>query len=190
MLAAMDEEGLTPEERKFVEFYDQHHDPHKALRQAYGTDHHRSLQKLINKPEVMAAIKRRQDYASQRFNLSKEWVIQQLMYKSGARKRDLYDEQGNVLPVNEWPDYLDAAISSIDFEDLYEKDDGGKRQKVGKTLKVRFYNTNESDALLLRYLGVDHGSSSSGRDRLKEILSVCQAGPVPRAIEGEVVEKK
>jgi phage terminase small subunit len=188
ILAAVDEEGLDPETRLFCDYYVQHHDLHKAIRQAYGGS--RNAQKIITRPEVIAAIKRREEYVKNRFQLSTEWIVQQLLYKSGARKRDLFDEEGNLLPVTQWPDYLDAAISSIDFEDLYEKDEDGKRKKVGKVLKCRFYNTNESDALLMRHLGIDHMPSQEGRDRLHELVQVFKAGPVPRLETSKTEEKK
>jgi phage terminase small subunit len=192
LLAAMDEEGLTPEYRRFVDFYCQHLDGHKAVRQAF--DRPRSLQSVINKPEVMEAISRRQKATSDRFKLSKEWLVQELVYVVGARRRDLFDEEGNSLPVPEWPDYLDAAIASVDFEDLMEKDEEtGKRHKTGNVIKVRFNSKTEAGSLLMRHLGIDHMPSAEGRDRLKEVMAVFQAGPVPRetpAIEGEVTKKK
>jgi phage terminase small subunit len=192
----LDDEGLNPQERRFVDRYVIHHVARRAMEEAYGLASGHNLQRLITKPEIISAIKRRENEISERFNLTAEWVVQQLTYIAGARHRDLYDKEGNPIPIHELPDYADAALAGVEYEDIWEKDEDGKKVRVGRILKYRHYNKNESAALLMRHLGIDHGSMREGRDRLKELVEVFKAGPVktekalPESTENKKEEKK
>ena len=190
ILAALDEDGLIPEDRRFCDLYVQNHDLHKAIRIAYGGP--RNAQKLISRPEIVAAIKRREDYISTRFKCTTEWMVDQLSYIAGARHRDFYDEEGKPIPTHLLPDYADAALAGIDIEERFEKDSDGNRVPY-RILKYRFHNKNEAIVVLMRHKGVDHAPSAEGRDRLKELVEVFKAGGVSRdkpALEGQAVKKE
>lgn len=187
ILASIDEDGLIPEDRRFCDLYVRDHDLHKAIRMAYGSS--RNAQKLITRPEIIAALKRREDYISTRFKCTTEWMVDQLSYIAGARHRDFYDEEGKPIPTHLLPDYADAALAGIDIEERFEKDSDGNRVPY-RILKYRFHNKNEAIVVLMRHKGVDHAPSAEGRDRLKELVEVFKAGPVKLTIEGEIEDPK
>ena len=53
--------------------------------------------------------------------------------------RRLYDTNGNMLPVSEWPDDISRSVASI--ETMEEFDGRGEsREKIGDTRKVKFWD--------------------------------------------------
>jgi hypothetical protein len=188
-----DEDGLTPAEQKFVSRYLIHSDAIRAMREAFGDTRHNS-KKLLTKPEIVAVLRRELAARKERYTLQADWVLAELAMLIRTRWRDFFYEDGTPIPVHLLSDEADAALASIDFEDKFEwdEDDSGKkvRKKSGEIIKYRRYSKTEALALALRNLGIDHAPSAEGRDRLKEMMVVFQAGPVPRQIEGETTEKK
>jgi phage terminase small subunit len=65
---------------------------------------------------------------------------------------DLYDENGNLKPLNEIPAHARLAIESIDSEEVFEGR-GHDRQQVATVKKVRMAKRGESLDKLMRHLG-------------------------------------
>jgi len=69
------------------------------------------------------SLEQKKDYLSSR-------IIDELKYIGLADLRLVYDEEGNVLPISEWPDEIAAAIGSI------KKTLGGVEIKVNDKIKA------------------------------------------------------
>jgi hypothetical protein len=204
LLDIKDEDGLTPQERMFCSRYQTHWDVMRALRESFGATK-LDAKKVLNKAEVQAVIQRETAARNKMYEFQPDWVLRELaMSLKGMRFSNFIESctcgghttgehaedcpVGKDKPIYDWTEEAEAAVASVEEEPVYDYVDGKKRI-VKYRRKLRFHSKTELLALILRHMGLDHLPSAEGRDRLKEMLAVFQAGPVPRTIEGEVTEK-
>ena len=69
---------------------------------------------------------------------SLERQLQELCHIGLADPRRMYDDNGNILPIKDWPDDIARAISSIETNEIWAGS-GEDRQAIGLTRKVRFH---------------------------------------------------
>jgi phage terminase small subunit len=112
-------------------------------------------------------------------NITKERVLLEVARLAFSDPRKAFDENGNLLPVNDWPDEVAAAISGIETEELFEGR-GESREKVGLTHKIKFWDKGKQLELAGKYLGlfVDR-HELTGKDG-------APLGPIPAVILGNV----
>jgi len=65
--------------------------------------------------------------------------------------RQIFDEQGNIRPVSEWPDDLAAAIGGIEVvkRNVYSGDD-----KIDDVIKVKVWDKPKALEMLFKHLGL------------------------------------
>lgn len=68
--------------------------------------------------------------------------------------RDLFDAQGNLIPVAELDPEISAAIVSIEFEEIYSGR-GEERKVIGRTAKVKLADKYRGLPALLPVLCLD-----------------------------------
>jgi phage terminase small subunit len=103
----------------------------------------------------------------ERINAGRAQVHQVIAERTGIQLSDLvkllaqlatfdiglmYDENGNLKPLNEIPERERLAIESLDVEEVYEGR-GHERQQVATVRKVRTSKRNEAIDKLMRHLG-------------------------------------
>lgn len=96
---------MTPKQAAFVaEYLIDLNATQAAIRAGYSA---KTAEKIgsenIRKPEVAAAIAAAQQERSQRTKVDADWVLQRLHSEATADLADLYDAQGGLKPVSEWP---------------------------------------------------------------------------------------
>lgn len=69
---------------------------------------------------------------------SVERTIGELCRISLADPRTLFDDEGRLLPIKEWPDDIARAVSSIESFEEYQGR-GEEREAVGMVRKVKFH---------------------------------------------------
>lgn len=65
--------------------------------------------------------------------------------------RELFDEQGNLRPVKEWPDALASAVASVE---VVKKNLTTGDGKVDDVIKVRLWDKPKNIELLFKHLGL------------------------------------
>jgi hypothetical protein len=74
----------------------------------------------------------------------KEWLVERLHQEMHALSvsdvRSIYDEQGRLLPVNQWPESVSVAVQSVESQELFDSD----QVQVGVTRRVKFWDKNKS----------------------------------------------
>jgi phage terminase small subunit len=77
----------------------------------------------------------------------KERVLLELKRIGEADIRKIFDEDGNIKPVHEWPNEVAAFVSSIETVEEFEGS-GKDREQIGWNKKVKLWNKERALELL------------------------------------------
>lgn len=127
--------ALNPKQRRFVEEYlVDLNATQAAIRAGYSAKTAYSIgQENINKPAISAAIQAAQAERSQRTTITADWVLRRLAEEAEADLAEIYEEDGNIKPVHEWPlIWRKGLIAGIEVEEI--KSDGAV---IGHIRKVK-----------------------------------------------------
>lgn len=84
-----------------------------------------------------------------------EWfvssLIQELRYISMSNITQLFDENGVMLPLDQWPAGAARAVEAVKVDELFDGD-GKNRRQIGYTKQVKMWNKTKAIELLGRYL--------------------------------------
>lgn len=97
---------------KFVDEYLKDLKPHLAAKRAGYGEHYGS--RLMAVPEIRDAINARMRARAARSRISQDAVIAELGRIALANVRDLYDDKGTLIPVDQLPEDVSAAIREIE----------------------------------------------------------------------------
>jgi phage terminase small subunit len=128
-----------------------------------------AVENLI-KPNVKAAIDEAMGERIQRTKIDADWVLTRLAAEAEADLANLYDENGRLLPVKEWPlIWRQGLVAGVDT--LEEKSDG---VTIGTTMKLKLSDRVRRLELIGRHIGVnafqeviEHKGLNSLADRLE-----------------------
>lgn len=116
--------------------------------------------KLVGQPyaELVAWMKAdadRWEMYEQGKRARQDWLFERVLqeYKSISTLdiRRLYNSEGGLLPVNEWPDDVAPAIAGVETFEVYEQVDG-ERVPVGETKKIKTIDKAKTLEALGKYL--------------------------------------
>jgi phage terminase small subunit len=130
---------LTPKQRRFVEEYllDMNA-TQAAIRAGYSqkTANEQGAQ-LLGKAHVQGAIDAAKIKRSEQTGIDADWMLQRLVAEAEADLADLYNDNNNLKPVEEWPKiWRQGLVAGVEIEALFEgqKDD---RIQVGYVKKLK-----------------------------------------------------
>lgn len=115
----------------------------------------------LRKPEIQARIAEIRQQVGSAFNITKERIAQELSRIAFSDLRAAFDEEGNLLTPDKWPDDLAATISSIETDQLFEWI-GKEKVQIGVTKKIKVWEKVKAIEALNRLMGynaaekVDH----------------------------------
>ncbi|ALH82917.1 terminase small subunit [Sphingopyxis macrogoltabida] len=82
-------------------------------------------------------------------------ILSRLKDEVEADVADIYDENGAIKPVHEWPHiWRLGLVAGIEVEELVEKDVDGKKIVIGNVRKVRISDRLKRIELLGKHIGV------------------------------------
>lgn len=153
---------FTPKQQRFVaEYLVDLNGTRAAIRAGYAKssaeERARSLLKLPQFAHVAAAIEAGKAAALAEIGVNRERVLRELAHIGLADIRKLYDENGNLRPIDQLDDDAAASIAGIEVEELYEYEGQGKgrqRVNVGRVRKVKRFEKTKALELLGRHLGL------------------------------------
>lgn len=105
---------------------------------------------LLANPKVKAYIDKRKDELIDQIGVNQLKVLKELAHIAFADIRKLYDDQGQLRPVNTLTDDMAAALMCVDVFEVISFDG----IKVGETKKIRMNDKIKALELLGRYLGL------------------------------------
>ena len=79
-------------------------------------------------------------------------VLSELRALVHADPRKVFSENGDLLPVSEWPDEVAAMVASVEIEALFDGQ-GKDRTHIGYTKKVKFWDKNSAIEKAMKHLG-------------------------------------
>lgn len=136
-------------------------------------------ERLLRNVEVSAAITAAKTARSERTRVDADWLLTRLAEESDADLADLYDEQGGLKPVREWPliwrKGLVAGIESIE-----ERDAEGA--VIGMIRKVKLSDRVKRLELVGRHVDVqafkdrvDHGLTPEAVETITKAMTAKEA---------------
>lgn len=96
---------LTPKQQAFCrEYLIDLNGTQAAIRAGYSkrTANEQAAQ-LLAKLSIQEYVKKLMDERNERTQIDADWVLKRLAQDASADVADLYDENGNLLPVKDWP---------------------------------------------------------------------------------------
>lgn len=166
---------LTPKQARFVEeFLLDLNATQAAIRTGYSANNADKIgSQLLQKTIVKAAIDAAKDARSERAQIDALWVLQRLIEEAEADLADLYDENGDLLPIQAWPlIWRQGLVQGVEIEAI--RVDG---IEIGNVKKIKLDSRLKRVELLGRHIGVNafqenvnHAGLDALGDRLERAL--------------------
>lgn len=103
---------------------------------------------ILKYPNVAALLAELNDKLKERAIVTKEQIAAELAKIGFSDIRQIFDADGNMLPVNEIPDTAAAALAGVDVDELYAGKDN-----IGQTKKVKMWDKLKALAQLTELYG-------------------------------------
>lgn len=147
---------LTDKQRLFAhEYIIDQNQTQAAIRAGYAVKAASvSGHELIRKPNVLKLIKELQEQREKRLNFDADRVLGMLVGQVTADVADLYDEDGHIRPVSEWPmPFRQGLVKEVTSRYEYEMIDG-KKEAVGRITSVKIHDRKQQMVLIGRHIGI------------------------------------
>lgn len=142
----------------------------------------RQAVRILERPSVQEALRKRQEELAKRYELTTESVIAELAKIVRADLREMFNEDGSLKPPSEWPDHLAGAIASVEvFEEFAGR--GADRVQIGFTKRIKVFDKNSALEKAMKHLGMFDKDNKQKTDPLREFLAA-----LPGAVVGVVHE--
>ncbi|MBY3038921.1 terminase small subunit [Rhizobium laguerreae] len=132
-------EELTAKEARFVdEYLIDLNATNAAIRAGYKKHTARQAgSRLLSNVDIQAAIERAKLERSERTKIDADWVLTRLADEAQADLAEIYDDNGDLLPVEDWPlIWRQGLVSGIKIEALYEGE-GEDRIQIGHVKEIK-----------------------------------------------------
>lgn len=164
---------LTPKQQRFVdEYMVDCNGTQAAIRAGYSkrTANEQAAQ-LLAKLSIRKAIEERRQALSQEVQADLSRTVRELIYVAYADVGMLYDNEGRMLPIQDWPECVRRAVKSIKYIPVYQET--GKVRKIVKyRLEPTFFDKNAALHMLMRHQGgYDEDNQQRRPNIVDEILS-------------------
>jgi phage terminase small subunit len=146
----MDE--LTNKQKAFCEEYlIDFNGTQAAIRAGYSEKTARQqAEQLLSKLDIQQCVKKLQQDRSKRTEVTQDRVLLEIARLAFNDPRKAFDEYGELLPVQQWPDEVAAAISSIKVTEMKSGDD----EVVTQLKEVKFWDKGKQIELAAKHLGM------------------------------------
>jgi phage terminase small subunit len=105
--------------------------------------------RLLQDDRVARRVRWLNQQLTTRIEMKAERVVAEVAAIALADPKDAYDANGELLPINEWPEALRRAVAGFEVE---ERSIQGVPTGRVRTTKVKFWNKTQALELAMRYL--------------------------------------
>ncbi|KKL10291.1 hypothetical protein LCGC14_2557310 [marine sediment metagenome] len=106
--------------------------------------------KLFHRPHIQDAIQAAQQARSERTKIDADWVLTRLAAEARADLADLYDENGGLKPITEWPlVWRQGLVGGLDVDEEFK--DG---EKSGQVTKIKLSDRIKRIELIGKHVDV------------------------------------
>lgn len=162
-MAGKDTRVLTPKEQRFVDEYPVDLNATAAAKRAKYADSTAEKKApswvvesrdASTKPHVWDAVQAALLARSERTKIDADWVLTRLATEAGADLADLYEENGSLKSIHDWPEiWRTGLVGGIDVVHEYETVDG-KKVAVGAVTKLKISDRIKRVELIGKHIGV------------------------------------
>lgn len=148
--------GLTPKQQRFKDEYLVDLNATKAaIRAGYSiSTAAQQGARLLKNVNVLKAIAEAKAARSERTKIDADWVLRTLAEEKQADLSDLFDDQGRVRPVKDWPVVFrrGVVVGIESFEEYAGR--GDEREPVGMVRKIKLSDRTRHMELIGRHVDV------------------------------------
>ncbi|MDR6103291.1 phage terminase small subunit [Agrobacterium larrymoorei] len=147
---------LNPRQRLFVEEYlVDLNASQAAIRAGYSCKTAKVLGSiLLKKVQVMEAVEQAKRERSERTQIHADWLLSRLAEEAVADIADLYDENGGLKPVDQWPlIWRQGLVAAVEVKELFEGR-GESREAIGRVSQVKLSDRIKRLELIGKHIDV------------------------------------
>ena len=147
---------LTDKQRAFVaEYLKDLNATQAAIRAGYSAKTARKIgNENLTKPDIAQASSEAKAERAERTKVDADWLLNRLAAEADADLADLYNEDGGLRPIHQWPEiWRKGLVAGIDVEQQYEFIDGEK-EPCGVVVKVKLSDRVKRLELIGRHIDV------------------------------------
>lgn len=147
---------ITAKQRRFAEEYVVDLNATQAAKRAGYSENSAHVQgpRLLDNADIQAAILDMRADRSKRTGIDAAWLLNRLADEAEADVADLYDDNGNLKPVKEWPKiWRQGLVAGLDVEMVKA---GGSDPDAGMSIikKIRLSDRVKRLELIGKHIGV------------------------------------
>jgi len=147
---------LTPRQQAFVEEYlVDLNASQAAIRAGYSCKTAKVLGSiLLKKVQVMEAVEQAKRERSERTQIHADWLLSRLAEEALADIADLYDDNGGLKPVDQWPlIWRQGLVAAVEVKELFEGR-GESREAIGRVSQVKLSDRIKRLELIGKHIDV------------------------------------
>ncbi len=147
---------ITPKQQRFVdEYLVDLNATQAAIRAGYSKK--TAMQqgsRLLSNAKVCAEVTRRNGKRTEKLVVNAEWLLQRLAAEATADLNDIYNEDGGMKPIKEWPlIWRQGLVAGVESDQQFEHVDGQK-VPAGYLKKLKLSDRVKRLELLGRHIAV------------------------------------
>jgi phage terminase small subunit len=109
---------------------------------------------LLRRPEVKEIIEKEMNERAARLRINADWLLMRMAAEVEADIADLYNPDGSIKPVHEWPPvWRQGLVAGFEVEELFQGK-GDDRVPIGRLRKVKLTDRTRIKELIGRHINV------------------------------------
>ncbi len=108
----------------------------------------------LKKPDIQAFLKKKVKRVTDKLEITVERILEEQARLAFVNIADLFDEDGKLIPIQDLPEDVSRAISSLQVEEIYEYNDDDEPEELTKKFKYKLNDKKEALAKLMQFKGM------------------------------------
>lgn len=134
--------------------------------------------RLLTNVDVSTALMAAKAERSEKTKVDAEWVLTRLASDATADLAELYDAEGNLKPIHDWPMvFRTGLVAGIEVEELFEGR-GQDRVAIGRVRKIKLLDRTKVVELVGKHVDV-----SAFKETAAQTVNVNISAPTYRVVE-------
>jgi len=146
---------LTEKQKRFcLEYLIDFNATQAAVRAGYSKKTSKQIgSENLSKPVLQEFLAKKVTRVNEKLELTVERILEEQMRLAFVDTSKLFDEDGNLIPINELPEDITRAISSVNIEQISLTDDKGG-ETVTRKFRYKLWDKKDALAKLMQYMGM------------------------------------
>lgn len=177
---------LTLKQENFCLAYMETGNASEAYRRAFNTSRmkpetiSRKAKEVLDNGKITARLAELRKPVIEKAQLTLDRVLQECMNIGFFDISTIYDDDGTLKPIREWPAAARQAVSSIETMEVYAGA-GKNREFVGYAKRVKLADKNQALEKLMKHLGAFEKDNKQKANPLLALIQAVQGSAFPLA---------